>query len=85
VLSENNTVQGIHALQVWPEGEESSRRARHAAVLEAGWSSEEVRVKHREKVAADHRAGRGREVISVDWTQAHQDRGAANPRREASV
>jgi hypothetical protein len=35
VLSENNTVQGIHALQVWPEGEESSRRARHAAVLEA--------------------------------------------------
>jgi hypothetical protein len=75
VLSENKTLQGIHALQVWPEGEEVSRRAMHAAVFEAGWSSEELMVKHREQVAADHRGGRGREVLGLDWTQAHHDRG----------
>lgn len=75
VLSENKTLQGIYAQQVWPEGEEVSRRAMHAAVFEAGWSSEELIVKHRQEVAADHQGGRGREVIGVDWTQAHHERG----------
>ncbi|MGH9427112.1 MAG: IS701 family transposase, partial [Terriglobia bacterium] len=74
-LSENKTLQGIYAQQVWPEGEEVTRRAMHAAVFEAGWSSEDLMVKHREEVAADHRADRGREVIGVDWTQAHHERG----------
>src|SRR5690349_21858315 len=74
ILSPNKTLQGIHAQQVWPEGEEVSRRAMHAAVFEAGWSEDELMETHRQVVAADHR-GRGREVISVDWTQAHHERG----------
>jgi hypothetical protein len=74
VLCEKKTLQGIYAQQVWPEGEEVSRRAMHAGVFEAGWSSAELMRTHRAVVAADHR-GRGREVISLDWTQAHHERG----------
>jgi hypothetical protein len=74
VLCENKTLQGIYAEQVWPEGEEVTRRAMHAAVFEAGWLSEELMKAHRAEVARDHR-GRGREVIGVDWTQAHHERG----------
>jgi hypothetical protein len=74
-LSENKTLEAIHAQQVWPEGKEVSRRAMHAAVFEAGWSSEELMVKHRAEVSRDHQAGRGREVIAVDWTLSHHERG----------
>src|SRR5262249_25157029 len=45
-----------------------------AGVFEAGWSSAELMRTHRAVVAADHR-GRGREVVSLDWTQAHHERG----------
>jgi hypothetical protein len=58
VLCEKKTLQGICAQQVWPEGKEVSRRAMHAGVFEAGWSSAELRQTHR-GLAADHR-GRGR-------------------------
>jgi hypothetical protein len=75
VLCPNKTLQGIHAHQVWPEGEEVTRRAMHAAVFEARWSSEELMVKHRALVAADHRGGRGREIIALDWTPSHHERG----------
>jgi hypothetical protein len=54
---------------------ELSRRAMHAAVFEAGWSSEELMVKHRAEVAKDHQGGRGREVIGMDWTLVHHERG----------
>jgi hypothetical protein len=75
VLNENKTLQGIYAQQVWPEGKEVTRRAMHAGVFEAGWSSEELMVKHRAEVAADHRGGSGREVIALDWTLSHHERG----------
>src|SRR5262245_1178598 len=74
VLSENKTLQGIYALQVWPEVEDVSRRAMRAAVFEAGWSSAELMKAHRREVAITH-CGRGREVIGLDWTQAHHERG----------
>jgi hypothetical protein len=74
VLSPNKTLQGIYAQQVWPEGREVTRRAMHAAVFEAGWSSAALMQRHREVIAQEHR-GRGREVIGVDWTLAHHDRG----------
>jgi len=56
VLSENKTLQAIHAQQVWPEGKEVTRRAMHAAVFEAGWSSEELAIFAHplEKVNNDH-------------------------------
>jgi hypothetical protein len=47
----------------------------HEAVFEAGWAPEALMLRHREVVSADHQ-GRGREVISLDWTFAHHDRGA---------
>ena len=47
----------------------------HAAVFEAGWQSKELMPRHREVVAPDHR-GRGREVIGIDWTLSHHERGA---------
>jgi hypothetical protein len=74
LLSPNKTLQGIYGQQVWPAGQEVSRRAMHAAVFEAGWDSEELLPRHRAVVAGEHR-GRGLEVIDLDWTYVHHDRG----------
>lgn len=74
VLSPNKTLQGIYAQQVWAAAEAVSRRAMHEAVFEAGWDIEALMLKHRSIVARDHR-GRGREVIGLDWTLTHHERG----------
>jgi len=74
LLSPNKTVQGIYAQQVWPDDQPVSRRAMQAAVFEAGWDSDELMRRHREVVAGTHR-GRGLEVISLDWTYVHHERG----------
>jgi len=74
ILSPKKTLQGMYAQQVWPEGEEVTRRAMHAAVFEAGWSSAALMQRHREVIAREHR-GHGREVIGGDWTLAHHERG----------
>lgn len=73
ILSPNKTLQGIHDVQVF-DGERPSRRAMHEAVFEAGWDSEALMRAHRDVVAREHR-GRGREVVSLDWTLSHHDRG----------
>jgi len=46
----------------------------HEAVFEAGWDADALMPHHRAVVACEHR-GRGREVLSLDWTYAHHDRG----------
>lgn len=74
LLSPHKTLQGIYDLQVESKGGKASRRAMHAAVFEAGWDSEALLQRHRATIAQDHR-GRGREVLSLDWTYAHHDRG----------
>ena len=74
ILSPNKTLQGIYDAQVWEDGAQPSRRAMHAAVFEAGWDVEELLPQHRTVVAPAHR-GRGREVVCVDWTYAHHERG----------
>ena len=74
VLSANKTLQAIHAQQIYAEGEMVTRRAMHAAVFEAGWDSEELMQQHRGGVAQQHQ-GRGREVISLDWTLSHHEQG----------
>jgi hypothetical protein len=73
LVSPNKTLQGIYAQQVW-EGEKPSRRAMHEAVFEAGWEAEELLPRHRMVIAPEH-CGRGREVISLDWTLVHHERG----------
>ena len=72
LLSGNKTWQGIYSNQVLLKP--VSRRAMHEAVFEAGWDSEGWMGRHREVVAAQHQ-GRGREVIGIDWTFAHHERG----------
>jgi hypothetical protein len=74
LLSENKTLQGIAAQQVYAAGAGASRRAMHAAVFEAGWESEKLMTQHRAQVGKQHQ-GRGREVISLDWTQSHHEEG----------
>jgi hypothetical protein len=74
LLSANKTLEGIHAQQVWPQGEVRSRRSMHAAVFEANWDSDGLLPRHREVVSGYHR-GRGLEVIGLDWTLLHHDRG----------
>src|SRR5919201_5049030 len=74
ILSPNKTLQGIYDLQVWGTDEKPSRRAMHEAVFEAGWDADALLPLHRQVVAPAHR-GRGREVISLDWTYAHHERG----------
>lgn len=44
------------------------------AVFEAGWEAEHLLPRHRTLIAPEHRQ-RGREVISVDWTLGHHERG----------
>jgi len=73
IISPNKTLQGIYDLQVW-DGKKPSRRSMHGSVFETGWGSDRLIQRHRSVVASDHR-GRGREVISVDWTFSHHDRG----------
>lgn len=46
----------------------------HAAVFEAGWDCDLLAQQHRQKIAPAYR-GRGRVVISLDWTYAHHERG----------
>src|SRR5262245_6376333 len=73
LVSPNKTLQGIYANQVWPE-EKPRRRAMHEAVFEADWHAGELLPRHRAVSAPEHR-NRGREVISVDWTLVHHERG----------
>jgi hypothetical protein len=73
ILSPNKTLQGIYDLQVW-EGEAPSRRAMHEAVFESGWDSVALIEHHRREVAQAYQ-GRGCQVISLDWTLAHHERG----------
>jgi len=74
LLSPNKTLQGLYAVQVWPGDHAPSRRAMHAAVFEAAWDTEALMPRHRAVIAREHH-GRGREVLSLDWTYAHHDRG----------
>jgi hypothetical protein len=74
IISPNKTLQGIYDLQVW-DGKKPSYRAMHESVFESGWDSDILVQDHRAEVAPDHR-GRGREVINLDWTLSHHDRGS---------
>ena len=56
------------------DGKKPSRRSMHGAVLESGRGSDALIQQHRAVIAPEHR-GQGREVISLDWTFAHHDRG----------
>jgi hypothetical protein len=73
IVSPNKTLQGIYAQQVWEE-HKRTRRTMHEAVFEAGWKAEDLLPRHRSFIAPEHR-GRGREVISLDWTLVHHERG----------
>jgi DDE superfamily endonuclease len=73
LISPNKTSQGIYAAQVW-EGTKPGYRAMHEAVFEAEWKAEELLSRHRGLIAPEHR-NRGREVISLDWTLVHHERG----------
>lgn len=46
----------------------------HEAVFESGWDSGALIEHHRREVAQAYQ-GRGRQVISLDWTLAHHERG----------
>ena len=70
LLSPNKTLQGIYAQIVWPERTQVSRRAMHEAVFESRWSRDELMCRHRDLVAPRYR-GRGRAVISLDWTYSY--------------
>jgi hypothetical protein len=74
LLSPHKTLQGIYDGQVWEPGPPCSRRAMHEAVFEAGWAADALMPHHRAVIAGAHR-GHGREVISLDWTYAHHERG----------
>lgn len=73
IISPNKTLQGIYDLQVW-EGNPPSRRSMHGSVFEYGWDSGDLIKQHRKIISPYHRS-QGREVISLDWTFSHHDRG----------
>jgi len=73
ILSPNKTLHGIYDAPVW-EGEAPSRRAMHEGVFESGWDWAALIQPHRTEVAQAYR-GRGRQVIALDGTLAHHERG----------
>jgi hypothetical protein len=73
LVSPNKTLQGRYANQVWEENR-PGYRAMHEAVFEAGWNADELLPRHRRLIASEHQ-NRGREVISLDWTLVHHERG----------
>jgi hypothetical protein len=73
LVSPNKTLQGMYANHVWEENK-PGYRAMHEAVFEAGWNAEELLPRHRRWIAPEHHQ-RGREVISLDWTLVHPERG----------
>src|SRR5262245_54678148 len=75
ILSPKKTLQGLDDLQVWATEQAPSRRAMHEAVCEAGWDAERLMPCHRAVIAPAYR-GRGRAVLSLDWTSVHHQRGA---------
>lgn len=74
IVSSNKTLQGIHDIQVYENNKKSSRRSMHESVFEAGWNSDELMKEHRKSVSKDHK-GKGQEVIALDWTLIHHDKG----------
>ena len=75
ILSPNKTLQGIYDIQIWDSnGYRPTRRAMHEAVFENGWDSDNLMGWHRTVISKDHQ-GKGREVISLDWTFGHHERG----------
>lgn len=76
LLSANKTLQGIHSQYVWPdESERVQRRTMHAGVFEAPWEQEALMARHRIAVA-NHYSHQERQVISLDWTHGHHERGS---------
>jgi hypothetical protein len=73
LISPNKILHGIHATPVW-EGNTPGYRTMHEAGFEAGWDAEALLPRHRRVIAPEHR-GRGREVISLDWTLVQHERG----------
>jgi hypothetical protein len=69
LLSPHKTLQGSYAQHVWFEDQAPSRRALHAAVLEAGWDSEGLLPRHR-AVGAGAPRGRGRSVSTEEASAA---------------
>jgi hypothetical protein len=67
LLRPHKPLQGIYDGQVWEPGAPRSRRAMHEAVFEAGWAADAL-MPHPRAVIAWEPRGRGREVISLDWT-----------------
>ncbi|MEM6839973.1 MAG: hypothetical protein AAF609_24450, partial [Cyanobacteria bacterium P01_C01_bin.120] len=74
-MSVNKTLQGIHSQYVWAdESDRVKRRAMHAGVFEAPWVKEALMARHRVEVAHHYRPQQ-RQVISLDWTHGHHERG----------
>ena len=74
ILRPHQTRQGIYDLPVWAPAPPPSRRARHEAVLEAGWDAASLLPHHRAVLAPTPR-GCGRAVFSLDGPEAPQERG----------
>ncbi len=73
ILSPNKTVQGIYDNIVWDD-KKPSKRAMHEAIFEANWDSNGI-MSHHQKIIGDDHKGKGPEVISLDWTFSHHDKG----------
>jgi hypothetical protein len=73
LVSPNKTLHGRYANQVWEENKPGDR-AMHEAGFEAGWNADELLPRHRQRIAPEHR-DHGREVIALDWTLVHHERG----------
>lgn len=74
ILSPNKTTMGIAQLQVRDKGEGANVRSMSRALWETLWDEEELMKLRRAELDKQYR-GKGRTVISLDWTFSHHERG----------
>ncbi len=74
LTSPNKTLQAIHQLQRWPEGQPRTRRAMHEAIFEGAWKPETLSQLHWDNIDTQTRS-RGKRVLWLDWTFLHHPKG----------
>jgi len=74
LVNQNKTLQGAH-YNVIDLDKPVTRRAMHYGVFGSNWDDEGLIPHHRTIVSKDHQGQHGKEVIVLDWTFSHHDRG----------
>ena len=75
LINTNKTLQGAYYSIIFLGGERFTRRAMHESVFNSNWTEAQLMPEHRKIIRHEHQGQFGMEVISLDWTVLHHDKG----------